>query len=139
MEVELKQTSPAVKHYRKQTGRRGFLILLVSALTMLPICSYGQGQARPQSVLVTVTTRGIQLSSSTVRPGQVTFIIVNRTPAATLDVDITPTAVGAALVSRVLGLRSGKRLPERVSLGAGTYAISVRTIPSNRSILTVAP
>lgn len=115
------------------------MVRLATISTLAVVSSFGQGQSRPESVLVTITTHGMYLSIPRVRPGPVTFVIVNRTTAVNPEIEIGPPGIGVASLSRVQGLRTGRKVVHSVALGAGTYTIRLKDVPSNKADLTVAP
>lgn len=122
--------------YRCAQGGTLTHLLILSML----VGGFAFGQApRSQSVLVTITTQGIYLSSPSVKPGTVTFVVVNRTTATNPEFEILPSTPGAAVSSRLQGLRTSRRVVHSVTLGVGTYTIRLKDIPSNKAEFKVAP
>jgi hypothetical protein len=106
---------------------------------MLAICCFAQRNEAKQIVVVLITTHGIQLSSSRVKPGPVTFLVVNRTTAAAAEVEIVPAAGESAAVSRVQTEPNGRKVAKEVPLASGVYTVRIKNVPSNKADISVAP
>jgi len=109
---------------------------------LILVAGFGLGQQKEEvnSVLVRITTDGLKLSHSRIRPGRVTFLVENMTPLSTASLDVVPVGnngvrgLAAKLSENVM---SRKSKPQMV-LTPGTYRLSLVNVPNTEVEITVA-
>ena len=97
-----------------------------------------------RTVLVVLTTHGMSLSHSVVKPGKVRFLLANHTPlnAPALEITSAPTGGGsgiAAAVQQPANSESHNRRPYDATLSPGNYTISIRGVPGIAGQIRVQP
>ena len=107
--------------------------------------STAQGaNAKIAYVRVVISTRGISVSNSIVKPGSTRFIVENRTPLRNPEVQITPVAgpgIQAAAGTPALSkfTASSRRVFQDVTLSPGSYVVWLTAIPEQQISLEVQP
>jgi hypothetical protein len=112
----------------------------VSGLAQSP----APASAPSQTVLVTLTTRGMRPSQTTLRPGAVRFTMVNQTPRPGLRLLVSPAASGSDKLDSATAIQpsntsGGQRPSIDVTLAAGTYTLWLSQAPAVTATITVVP
>ncbi|MBI4905284.1 MAG: hypothetical protein HY820_16745 [Acidobacteria bacterium] len=98
-----------------------------------------QGPQRDELVLVRVTPQGVYLSQTVLRPGKVTFIVLNATPLPQCSLDIVPVAANGARgpATKVAEGKTNRKWTAETVLTPGSYRITVNGISQLEAGLTV--
>ena len=129
---------------------RSIPVLLLNAAIFCDVLqaqSGGPPSAEPDvahTVLVVLTTRGLSLSHSQVKPGRVRFLLKNQTPLNTpaLLISSLPNGGGPGASVSVEKPANGKkngRTAFDAILNPGTYALSIRGVPGILGRIGVQP
>jgi hypothetical protein len=83
-----------------------------------------------RTVLVTLTTRGLSLSHTRVKPGKIRFLLDNRTPRRSADLQVS--TAGAAGAARMPKASRRNRMTFDTTLSPGTYIVGIHGIRESR-------
>jgi hypothetical protein len=122
--------------------------LIPIALIVGMASAQSPGQGGPldisRTVLVTLTTRGILLSHSQFRPGRVRFLLQNRTPLYSPELQVNSIPDGGGPGNSVVlekpanSVRNGRASLD-TTLPPGTFALQIKGIPGVRAQIKVQP